>query len=157
MMIMADNNFLIALVTDKQKYHLLLQRLERQNHKIGLPMPVLAEFMVRDDNMDREMFLATNHSFIQEFNFDKKSAMVSANIMRQLLTTDFFKNKSKDKQIIKVDIQILGITIANGIRKLFSTDIEMARIIEMLELPIELVNFDKDDGLEQSDLFGITY
>ncbi|STZ04038.1 Uncharacterised protein [Moraxella lacunata] len=153
-MIMADNNFLIALVADKQKYRLLLQQLERQNHKIGLPTPVLAEFMVRDNNMERELFLTTNHSFIQEFDFDKKSAIVSANIMRELLKTDFFKNKSKDKQIIKVDIQILGITIANGVKKLFSADIEIARIIDMLELPIELVNFDENDGLEQSDLFG---
>ena len=55
-MIMADNNFLIALVADKQKYRLLLQQLERQNHKIGLPTPVLAEFIVRDNNMERELF-----------------------------------------------------------------------------------------------------
>lgn len=104
--------------------------------------------------MERELFLTTNHSFIQEFDFDKKSAIVSANIMRELLKTDFFKNKSKDKQIIKVDIQILGITIANGVKKLFSADIEIARIIDVLELPIELVNFDENNGLGQSDLFG---
>lgn len=152
MIIMADNNFLIALLADRQRCLLFLQQLERQHYKIGLPMPVLAEFMVRDGNMQRELFLATNHSFIQEFNFDKKSAMMSATIMRELLATDFFKNKTKDKQIIKVDIQILGITLANGIEKLLSTDKEMKDIVDKLNLPIKLIDFDKDEIL-QPDLF----
>lgn len=153
MIIMADNNFLIALLADRQRCLLFLQQLERQNYKIGLPMPVLAEFMVRDGNMQRELFLATNHSFIQEFNFDKKSAMMSATIMRELLATDFFKNKTKDKQIIKVDIQILGITLANNIQKLLSTDKEIKDIVDKLNLPVELIDFDKDEILLQPDLF----
>lgn len=153
MIIMADNNFLIALLADRQRCLLFLQQLEQQYYKIGLPMPVLAEFMVRDGNMQRELFLATNHSFIQEFNFDKKSAMMSATIMRELLATNFFKNKTKDKQIIKVDIQILGITLANNIQKLLSTDKEIQDIVDKLNLPVELMDFDKDEILLQPDLF----
>lgn len=152
-MIMADNNFLIALINDDEQSKLFIQEFERQHIKIGLPTPVLAEFMVRDDNLKRTAFLSQSNNSIQIFNFDQKSAIMSANIMRELLKTDFFKNKGKDKQIIKVDIQILGITIANNINQLFSTDKEIAKIIALLNLPIALVDFKNNAQLPQPNLF----
>lgn len=154
-MIMADNNFLIALISNNEQSKFLIQEFERQRIKIGLPAPVLAEFMVRDDNSERTAFLSQSNNLVQIFNFDQKSAIISAKIMRELLKTDFFKNKSKDKQIIKVDIQILGITIANNIDKLFSTDKEIAKIIALLNLPITLVDFENNAELSQPDLFSI--
>lgn len=154
-MIMADNNFLIALISNNEQSKFLIQEFERQHIKIGLPTPVLAEFMVRDDNSERTTFLSQSNNLVQIFNFDQKSAIISAKIMRELLKTDFFKNKSKDKQIIKVDIQILGITIANNIDKLFSTDKEIAKIIALLNLPITLVDFENNAELSQPDLFSI--
>lgn len=154
-MIMADNNFLIALISNDKQSKFLIQEFERQRTKIGLPTPVLAEFMVRDDNSERTTFLSKSNNLVQIFNFDQKSAIMSAKIMRELLKTDFFKNKGKDKQIIKVDIQILGITIANNIDKLFSTDKEIAKIIALLNLPIILVDFENNTELSQPDLFPI--
>lgn len=151
---MADNNFLIELVTqDPSKTSGFIQELKRQNSKIAIPTPVLAEFMVRDENESRTNFLAQQNNVIQTFNFDQKSALLSAKIMRELLQTDFFSKKSKDKQIIKVDIQILGITLANGIPSFYSTDTEIAKIIQLIKLPIKLVDFKNDFGFSQNTLF----
>lgn len=151
--IMADNNFLIGLVDDREQHQYFIQEFSKQNAKIGLPTPVLAEFLVRDDNANRTTFLTQTNNLVQLFNFDHKSAIISAKIMRELLAADFFKNKSKDKQIVKVDIQILAITLANDIDKLFSTDKEMAKIIQLLNLPVEILDFKHSTGLAQSDLF----
>lgn len=152
-MIMADNNFLIGLLGAPEQYQFYVQALKQQQAKIGIPTPVLAEFIVRDDNAERTNFLTASGSFLQIFDFDRKSAILSAKIMRKLLEYGYFANKGKDKQIIKVDIQILGIVLANGIRQLYSTDKEIVKIVDLLELPIEMVDFRKNSGLPQADLF----
>ncbi|MHC5865663.1 hypothetical protein ACYT6K_10755, partial [Streptococcus pyogenes] len=78
---------------------------------------------------------------------DSKSARMSATIQKNLLeNTSFYdkKPKDKDKQTIKVDIQILGITLANQAPKLYTTDKGIHQIVELLELPIELADFEEE-------------
>ena len=70
MMVMVDNNFLIGMVDDKNYYRIVMQALERDELKIGLPTPVLAEFLVRDDNFERGLFLSKVSGFSQVYNFD---------------------------------------------------------------------------------------
>lgn len=154
MMIMVDNNFLIGVVTDKNYYRLVMQALEREELTIGLPTPVLAEFLVRDDNYERGLFLSKINNFAHVYNFDMKSAQMSAEIMRDLIAHEYFAHKSTDKQIIKVDIQILGITLANQVRKLYTTDIEISKIVQLLNLPIEIVDFTKNQETVGLPLFG---
>lgn len=151
--IVADNNFLIGLLGNSTQYQFYIQELKRQKTKIGIPTPVLAEFLVRDDNAERTNFLTQTDGLIQILDFDRKSSVISAKIMCALLTKGYFANKSKDKQIIKVDIQILGIAIANSIGHLYSTDAEIVKIVELLNLPIEVVDFQKKSSLLQADLF----
>lgn len=149
MMIMVDNNFLIELLTNKDMYRLYNQFMERSEITLGLPTPVLAEFLVKDNNFNRTDFLNKVNPFLQVFDFDKKSALMSAKIMQDLIAKDYFAKKHKDKQAIKVDIQILGISVANQVSKLLTTDSEISKITTLLNLPIDIVNFDK---LEYSDL-----
>jgi hypothetical protein len=61
--------------------------------------------------------------------------------------------KPLDKQIIKVDIQILGIALANQVRKLYTTDIEIGKIVQLLNLPIEIVDFTKNQETVGLPLF----
>lgn len=105
MMIMVDNNFLIRLVDDNQTYRIFLQSLERSEISLGLPTPVVAEFLVKDDNYERATFLSKVNSFTQTFDFDMKSALVSAEIFRNLLDIGYIKENNRERQIIKVDYQ----------------------------------------------------
>lgn len=145
MMVMADNNFLIKLVDDKETYRLFIQALERGEISLGLCTPVIAEFLVKDDNFDRATFLSKVDSFVQTFDFDMKSAFLSASIFRDLLDTDYIKQNNSQRQVIKVDIQIISITLANGISKLYTADKGIVEIINHLKLPIEIVNFENDE------------
>ncbi len=145
MMVMVDNNFLIRLVSDKETYRIFSQNLERNEISLGLPTPVIAEFLVKDENYDRANFLSKVNNFVQTFDFDVKSAKISAEIFRDLLNMDYFKGDNGNRQVIKVDIQIIAITLANSIRKLYTEDKGLIKIIKILDLPIEVINFKKDE------------
>lgn len=145
MMVMVDNNFLIRLVSDKETYRIFSQNLERNEISLGLPTPVMAEFLVKDENYDRANFLSKVNNFVQTFDFDVKSAKISAEILRDLLKIDYFKGDNGNRQVIKVDIQIIAITLANSIRKLYTEDKGLIKIIKILDLPIEVIDFKKDE------------
>lgn len=147
MMVIVDNNFLIRLVDDKKTYRIFMQSLERSEVSLGLPTPVIAEFLVKDDNYDRATFLSKVNSFTQTFDFDMKSALLSANIFRDLLSLGYIQENNKERQVIKVDVQIIAITIANRINKLYTADKGIIEIIDKLKLPIEVINFEKDEFL----------
>ena len=145
MMVMVDNNFLIRLVSDKETYRIFSQNLERNEMSLGLPTPVMAEFLVKDENYDRATFLSKVNNFVQTFDFDVKSAKISAEIFRDLLNIDYFKGDNGNRQVIKVDIQIIAITLANSIEKLYTEDKGLIKIIKILDLPIEVIDFKKDE------------
>ena len=144
---MVDNNFLIRLVDDNQTYRIFLQSLERSEISLGLPTPVVAEFLVKDNNYERATFLSKVNSFTQTFDFDMKSALVSAEIFRNLLDIGYIKENNSERQIIKVDIQIISITLANRVSRLYTADKGIIEIIDQLDLPIEVINFEKDELL----------
>lgn len=145
MMVMVDNNFLIRLVSDKETYSIFSQNLERNEISLGLPTPVMAEFLVKDENYDRANFLSKINNFVQTFDFDVKSAKISAEIFRDLLKIDYFKGDNGNRQVNKVDIQIIAIILANSIGKLYTEDKGLIKIIKILDLPIEVINFKKDE------------
>tara|TARA_R110002073_G_scaffold120206_1_gene262023 strand:+ start:2225 stop:2701 length:477 start_codon:yes stop_codon:yes gene_type:complete len=147
MMVMVDNNFLIRLVSDKETYRIFIQNLERNEMSLGLPTPVMAEFLVKDENYDRATFLSKVNNFMQTFDFDVKSAKISAEIFRDLLKIDYFKGDNGNRQVIKVDIQIIAITLANGIRRLYTEDKGLIKIIKILGLPIEVIDFERNEFL----------
>ena len=64
MMVMVDNNFLIRLVDDNQTYRIFLQSLERNEISLGLPTPVMAEFLVKDENYERANFLSKVNNLV---------------------------------------------------------------------------------------------
>lgn len=147
MMVMVDNNFLIRLVDDNQAYRIFIQSLERSEISLGLPTPVVAEFLVKDDNYERATFLSKVNSFTQTFDFDMKSALLSAKIFRDLLDIGYIKENNSERQVIKVDIQIISIAVANRVSKLYTADKGIIEIIDQLDLPIEVINFEKNELL----------
>lgn len=147
MMVMVDSNFLIKLVNDNQTYRIFLQSLERSEISLGLPTPVVAEFLVKDNNYERATFLSKVNSFTQNFDFDMKSALLSAEIFRDLLDIGYIQENNSERQVIKVDIQIISIAVANRVSKLYTADKGIIEIIDQLDLPIEVINFEKDELL----------
>ncbi len=153
MIIMADANLLINLVGSKKDYRIFSQYFERHAAVLALPTPAIAEFLVMDDNYQRSDFLTISDNFCQTFSFDMKSARMTSKVFSDLLKTGYFENKKDSRQKVKVDIQIIGMTLANQIPKIFTGDREINDIIELLNLPIEVINIAKDNEFFGLPLF----
>ncbi len=153
MIIMADANLLINLVENKRDYRIFSQYFEKHTSVLALPTPAITEFLVMDDNYQRSDFLTISNNFCRTFNFDIKSARVAARIFSDLLKDGFFKQNKDNRQKVKVDIQIIGMTLANQIPKIFTGDKEINDIITLLKLPIEVVNIERDNEFFGLPLF----
>ncbi|WP_201616235.1 PIN domain-containing protein [Psychrobacter urativorans] len=153
MIIMADANLLISLVDNRSDYRIFSQYFERNEAILALPTPAVAEFLVMDENYKRSDFLTISSNFCQIFDLDMKSARMTANIFRDLLKKGYFKHKKGDKQKVKVDIQIIGMTLANQIPKIFTGDKEIEDIIKLLNLPIEAIDIKKNNEFFDLPLF----
>ncbi len=145
MMVMVDNNFLIKLVSNQQSYKVFYQSLKRREISIGLPTPVIGEFLVIDENSKRISFLNKVNSYSQIYDYDMKSAVIGAKIFSDLKRKEYFKGNNGARQVIKVDIQIIAITMSNRVKNLYTEDKGLINIIKELDLPIEVIDFEKDE------------
>lgn len=158
MIVLVDTNFLVKLLDDNEIYRVYSQYFERKNVTLALPTPVLAEFLVKDDNYKRTDFLNKTNPFMQILDFDQKSAHLSAEIFRDLLDKDFFNNVNREiRQVIKVDIQIIGMAVANGINQIYTSDQEIKAITEFLtDLPVNTINLEEDELADLPLLKGLS-
>lgn len=145
MMVMVDSNFLIKLVSNKQSTKIFLQSLKRRELFIGFSTPVISEFLVRDENSSRINFINKVNSYSEIYDYDMKSAVAGAKIFRDLKAKGYFSQNNGTRQIIKVDIQIIAITLSNKIKEIYTEDKGLIQIIKKLDLPIVTSNLDTDD------------
>ena len=150
---MADANLLIKLVENRRDQRIFYQYFDKNEAKLALPTPALAEFLVRDDNFDRSDYLTKINNFTQVFDFDLKSAHLSAQVYRRLEKSNDYRIKNASKQKVKVDIQIIGITLSNQIPQIFTGDQDIKDIVEALSLPLEVVDIEQANELFDLPLF----
>lgn len=153
MIIMADANLLIKLVDNRNDQRIFYQYFDKTGAKLALPTPALAEFLVRDDNFERSDYLNIINNFTQVFDFDLKSAQLSAQVYRRLEKSSDYRINKETKQKVKVDIQIIGMTLANQIPQIFTGDKEIKDIVDALSLPIEVVDIEQENELFDLPLF----
>ncbi len=145
-MIILDTNALITfLQSDKEsaEYKNLLAYIKQINHlTIGLPMPALSEFIAQDDNEARSLTLLKTSSRFKNLTFDEKSAVVAAKIYRDYreILPQHNQNQSP-KQKVKVDIQILGIAVANNAKSIATCDNGIKNIINNLGLSLQIYDY----------------
>lgn len=144
-MIILDTNALITMQTaDKSSAH-FIQLLDFLNHyrkmyRIALPMPAVAEFLAGDNNALRTAKLLGKTSPFQTLDFDEKSAIASAQIYQNYANLPK-RPTQEPRQKVKVDIQILGIALANQAQFFVTCDVGIHRMVEQLGLPIQLFDY----------------
>ena len=153
-LIILDTNALITFLEndqDSNEYNNLLRALSSLlGESIALPMPVVAEFIAGDQNDERTFDLVKPNSKFKKLDFDTKSALVAARVYKEYRA--LLKNNTpsqRPNQKVKIDIQIIGIALANGAKFIATRDKEIKRIIENLELPLTVLDFGDDSYYEQ--------
>lgn len=151
MIIMADTSLLIKLVEAKG-YEVVYQFFDEDNAVMALPTPAIAEFLTTDNNFNRAEFLSKMNSFTQVFDFDMKSAHTSAKLNRELQDVGFLKDQ-REQNKLRIDVQLVSIALANQIKQIFTADTQIHEIIDVLNLPIEAIDIEKNNEYFDLPLF----
>lgn len=153
-LIILDTNALITFLDGEKsssEYYNLVSALEALlQETLALPMPVISEFIAGDDNEARSLSLIKPNSKFKALDFDAKAALVAAKIYKDYRGSLPKSNQSqRPNQKIKVDIQILGIAIANNASMIVTHDKGIKKIVDCLGLPIVVFDYIDRNYLEQ--------
>ncbi|NUF17117.1 type II toxin-antitoxin system VapC family toxin [Acinetobacter lactucae] len=144
-MIILDTNALITLLTaDKVSAEYLnlvayLKQCERLTQ--ALPMPAIAEFIAGDENESRSSMLLSPNSKFKNLDFDAKAALIAARIYKDYKKLPKNQKSQNPHQKVKVDIQILGIALANNAKIIVTCDRGIKTIIDALDLSISVFDY----------------
>lgn len=146
-MVIFDANVLIALVSKKTpsddlaRLNALISDLSKRRLFVGIPTPVLAEFLVKTDAATQAVLDALERkSSLRVIPFDKMAAYECSMLDKKALSNGNKRGSAKSApyQKIKVDRQILA--IANGADMLVSADqnlIALAKDVGLKAVRIE--------------------
>ncbi len=152
-MIILDTNALITLLmadNTKAEYMNLVAFLNQSKQlSIALPMPAISEFIAGDDNEARSLSLLKPNTKFKNLDFDAKSALTAAKIYRDYRKLPKNKNTKAPHQKVKVDIQIIGIAIANNATAIISHDKGIRTIIDELGLSLAVFDYMDNSYYEQ--------
>lgn len=132
MIITIDANILVAFFDDSAFDKGFIQFCKVNNvQQVIIPAPAMSEFLSRD-SAERFQFIQSKKRIASIVSFDEKAAYITAG-----MAEDYYKNKLEiPKQKVKVDLQILGIAIANKSNFILTRDNDFKSYIDHLKLRI---------------------
>ncbi len=151
MIIAVDTNILIKMITshdiaDFRNYF------HDSDDTIAIFPPVLAEFLVYE-NQARTSFLQQNKKlFTQMYPLNIKCAKIIAELTRRWLEfkRDNQIDVEKNRHAIKIDMQIIGMCIANDIKTIITHDKDIPKIVDGLNLDINVLRYTDIKPLQPS-------
>lgn len=158
---LVDANFLVAWVSpktskdDKARLEFFLSQAEKEKSRIIIPMPVVAEYLVRADEAGLEFFnKIEKKAFIFLAPFDRVAAFECAQIDRAaLLRGDKKDGVDAPWQKIKVDRQNLAIGKACGATLVISGDGDVRKTALRIGIAAKTIaELDLPDSARQADL-----
>ena len=135
---------------DQAEYKNLVAFLNQgKNFTMALPMPAISEFIAGDNDDARSLSLLKPNSKFKNLDFDAKAALSAAKVYREY--RDLPKNrKSQDpRQKVKVDIQIIGIALANNATAIVSHDQGLKTVVNELGLALVVYDYMDNNYFEQ--------
>lgn len=152
-MIILDTNALITLLTkdkDEAEYKNLVAFLNQgKNFSMALPMPAISEFIAGDDNEARSLSLLKPNSKFKNLDFDAKAALSAAKVYREYRSLPKNRKSQDPRQKVKVDIQIIGIALANNATAIISHDQGLKTVVHELGLALTVYDYMDNNYFEQ--------
>lgn len=152
-LIILDTNALITLLTkdkDQAEYKNLVAFLNQgKNFSWALPMPVISEFIAGDNDDARSLSLLKPNSKFKNLDFDAKAALSAAKVYREYRSLPKNRRSEDPRQKVKVDIQIIGIALANNATAIVSHDQGLKTIVNELGLVLTVYDYMDNNYFEQ--------
>lgn len=132
MIITIDANILVAFFDDNAFDKGFIQFCKVNNvQQVIIPAPAMSEFLSRD-SAERFQFIQSKKRIASIVSFDEKAAYITAD-----MAENYYKDKLEiPKQKVKVDLQILGIAIANKSNFILTRDNDFRSYVNYLKLRI---------------------
>ncbi|MEK5765965.1 PIN domain-containing protein [Acinetobacter schindleri] len=132
MIITIDANILVAFFDDNAFDKGFIQFCKANNvQQVIIPAPAMSEFLSRD-SAERFQFIQNKKRIASIVSFDEKAAYITAD-----MAENYYKDKLEiPKQKVKVDLQILGIAIANKSNFILTRDNDFKSYVDHLKLRI---------------------
>lgn len=132
MIITIDANILVAFFDDNAFDKGFIQFCKVNNvQQVIIPAPAMSEFLSRD-SAERFQFIQNKKRIASIVSFDEKAAYITA-----AMAENYYKDKLEiPKQKVKVDLQILGIAIANKSNFILTRDNDFKSYVDHLKLRI---------------------
>lgn len=135
----------------------LVAFLKQSEHlSIALPMPAISEFIAGDDNEARSLSLLKPNSKFKNLAFDAKAGLIAAKIYRDYRQLPQNKKLEEPRQKVKVDIQIIGIALANNATIIVSHDKGIKTIVNKLGLNLSVFDYINNHYYEQMSSVVVT-
>ena len=142
---------------DQAEYKNLVAFLNQAKHfSIALPMPVISEFIAGDDNEARSLSLLKPNSKFKNLDFDAKAALSAAKVYRDYRNLPKNRKSQDPRQKVKVDIQIIGIALANNATAIISHDHGLKTVVSELGLALAVYDYMDNNYFEQMASLVIT-
>lgn len=159
-MIILDTNALITLLMkdkDQAEYKNLVAFLNHsKNFSMALPMPVISEFIAGDDNEARSLSLLKPNAKFKNLDFDAKAALSAAKVYREYRNLPKNRRSADPRQKVKVDIQIIGIALANNATAIISHDQGLKTVVNELGLALDVYDYMDNNYFEQMASLEVT-
>lgn len=159
-LIILDTNALITLLTidkNQAEYKNLVAFLNQaKQFSIALPMPVISEFIAGDNNEARSLSLLKPNSKFKNLDFDAKAALSAAKVYRDYRNLPKNRKSQDPRQKVKVDIQIIGIALANNATAIISHDHGLKTVVSELGLALAVYDYMDNNYFEQMASLVIT-
>lgn len=135
---------------DQAEYKNLVAFLNQgKNFSMALPMPAISEFIAGDGNEARSLSLLKPNSKFKNLDFDAKAALSAAKVYRDYRTLPKNRKSQDPRQKVKVDIQIIGIALANNATAIISHDHGIRTIVNELGLALAVYDYMDNNYFEQ--------
>lgn len=158
-LIILDTNALITLLTidkNQAEYKNLVAFLNQaKQFSIALPMPVISEFIAGDNNEARSLSLLKPNSKFKNLDFDAKAALSAAKVYRDYRNLPKNRKSQDPRQKVKVDIQIIGIALANNATAIISHDHGLKIVVNELGLSLAIYDYMDNNYFKQMASTGV--
>lgn len=135
---------------DQAEYKNLVAFLNQgKNFTVALPMPAISEFIAGDDNETRSLSLLKPNSKFKNLDFDAKAALSAAKVYREYRNLPKNRKSQDPRQKVKVDIQIIGIALANNAKAIISHDQGLKTVVNELSLALAVYDYMDNNYFEQ--------
>jgi len=135
---------------DQAEYKNLVAFLNQgKNFSMALPMPAISEFIAGDDNEARSLSLLKPNSKFKNLDFDAKAALSAAKVYREYRNLPKNTKFQDPRQKVKVDIQIIGIALANNASAIIFHDQGLKTVVNELGLALKIYDYMDNNYFEQ--------